>query len=247
MAATEITPAAAASRPSTKETPSGGFGIYRSGQGYWVRVLSAIFSGVLMLAGAGWAWNELEAIRLPTPNWSVRFENPTGTAGAGQALVLYSEATQPPTEIGTCSTVSAGVNEMVVTSIAMKDVPNEDRQYAMSEATRVQTTDGAFSATITDRSGLEIFNKVYLQAGVVSLLLVCGAACIYWLVAARPNSVDFLVDTDGEMKKVNWSTRKNIIDSTWVVVGATFLIAAVLWIFDVMLSEFFKLIKVLET
>jgi len=48
------------------------------------------------------------------------------------------------------------------------------------------------------------------------------------------------------MKKVNWSTRKHIIDSTWVVVGATFLIAAVLWIFDVALSRLMTWINVLQ-
>lgn len=31
-------------------------GIYKPGQGYWVRVLSAVGLGALILATAAWAW-----------------------------------------------------------------------------------------------------------------------------------------------------------------------------------------------
>lgn len=38
------------------------FGIYKPGQGYWTRVMTAIGVGMLGLAGANWAWNELAAV-----------------------------------------------------------------------------------------------------------------------------------------------------------------------------------------
>ena len=39
------------------------FGLYKPGQGYWTRVLSAIGAGTLVLAGVGWAWGQMTRIR----------------------------------------------------------------------------------------------------------------------------------------------------------------------------------------
>ena len=51
----------------------------------------------------------------------------------------------------------------------------------------------------------------------------------------KPKNVDFLVATDSEMKKVNWTSRKELIGSTEIVIIFMFLIAfflfAVDWIF----------------
>jgi preprotein translocase subunit SecE len=70
---------------------------------------------------------------------------------------------------------------------------------------------------------------------------------IYYFVGVKPRSVDFLVATDGEMKKVNWSTRKDVIASTWVVIAASIVLAAGLFVVDILFSEFFRLIGVLDT
>ena len=39
------------------------FAVYKSGQGYWTRVLSAIGAGALVLAGVLWIWKELSVVR----------------------------------------------------------------------------------------------------------------------------------------------------------------------------------------
>jgi len=39
------------------------FSMYKPGQGYWTRVLSAVGAGVLVLAAVGWLWNEFSVIR----------------------------------------------------------------------------------------------------------------------------------------------------------------------------------------
>ena len=44
----------------------------------------------------------------------------------------------------------------------------------------------------------------------------------------KPSNVDFLVATDREMKKVNWTSRKDLIGSTKVVIVFMFLIALIL-------------------
>ncbi|MBC7834538.1 MAG: preprotein translocase subunit SecE [Phycisphaerales bacterium] len=68
---------------------------------------------------------------------------------------------------------------------------------------------------------------------------------IYWLIAVRPASVDFLIATDSEVKKVNWSTRKDIKGSTFVVIGATFILAVFLFAIDVVFKSIFQAIDIL--
>src|SRR3712207_7866772 len=41
----------------------------------------------------------------------------------------------------------------------------------------------------------------------------------------KPANVDFLIATDSEMKKVNWTSRRELIGSTKVVIVFMFLIA----------------------
>jgi preprotein translocase SecE subunit len=69
---------------------------------------------------------------------------------------------------------------------------------------------------------------------------------IYWLVGVRASTAEFLIATDGEMKKVNWSTRKGVIDSTWVVILWSVVLAGGLFVIDGLFAQAFKLIGVLE-
>ena len=68
--------------------------------------------------------------------------------------------------------------------------------------------------------------------GIAVIMLFAGFIVIYWFtgIGRKPN--EFLIATDGEMKKVNWSTRREVYGSTMVVIVATFLIAAVLFVID---------------
>jgi preprotein translocase SecE subunit len=66
--------------------------------------------------------------------------------------------------------------------------------------------------------------------------MLVGLWTIFRYVGTKPSSVEFLIATDEEMRKVNWSTRKIIIDSTKVVVIATFLIAGLIFIFDAIMQ-----------
>jgi preprotein translocase subunit SecE len=58
---------------------------------------------------------------------------------------------------------------------------------------------------------------------------------------------DFFIATEGEMKKVNWSSRQEIVRSTKVVVVTVILFGAFLFLADVLFMEFFSAIKVLQT
>ena len=72
-------------------------------------------------------------------------------------------------------------------------------------------------------------------------------ALFAWRLMNKPANVDFLIATDGEMKKVNWTSRRELIGSTKVVIIFMFLIAFILFAIDIIFGYFFQLIRVLDT
>jgi preprotein translocase subunit SecE len=88
---------------------------------------------------------------------------------------------------------------------------------------------------------------VYVQASAVFLVMAVVAALGYYLLASKPSVVDFMIATEGEMKKVNWSTRREIIGSTWVVIALTAFLAVLCFIFDAVFQALFQAMNVLET
>ena len=83
----------------------------------------------------------------------------------------------------------------------------------------------------------------YIQFGVPSVLVVLLGAVMFYVVN-RAKSADFLIATEGEMKKVSWSSKKEIIGSTKVVIVTTFIMAAILFLVDIIFANMFKLLKV---
>ena len=80
------------------------------------------------------------------------------------------------------------------------------------------------------------------------LPVAVGLAVTYWVftIVYRSSRADFLIATEGEMKKVAWSSRKEVIGSTKVVVFATFILAAMLFLVDFVFQRFFDKIGVLR-
>lgn len=132
------------------------FGLYKSGQGYWTRVMSAIGGGTLGLAAAAWVWDQTKTIKTP-------------------------------------------------------------------------------------------YEVIYLQAVCAGIVAVLTAILVYWLIGVNRKSSEFLIATEGEMRKVNWSTRKMIIGQTWVVVAISIIIAVILFVTDILFALFFRAIDVLQT
>ena len=87
-------------------------------------------------------------------------------------------------------------------------------------------------------SNLEGYN-VYLQYA-LPLAIVIGVACLMFYVINRPRMADFLIATEGEMKKVSWSSRREIIGSTKVVIITTFALAIMLFVVDFLFSSLFQ-------
>jgi preprotein translocase subunit SecE len=85
----------------------------------------------------------------------------------------------------------------------------------------------------------------------ISLGFVAGlsiaVAIIAWFYMNKPVVVDFFIATESEMKKVNWTSRKDLIGSTKVVIGFMFFMAAILFVIDLFFGYFFWLINVLKS
>lgn len=85
-------------------------------------------------------------------------------------------------------------------------------------------------------------------AAVISLLVSAVTALVVWyFVGVSRKGVDFLIATESEMKKVTWSSRKEVWGATKVVIGMVVLMAAGLFIVDVAFTYFFTKIGVLKT
>ncbi len=84
------------------------------------------------------------------------------------------------------------------------------------------------------------------QVGVsVGVIVVCGLV-LYWLLALKRSIADFLIATEGEMKKVNWTSRKEIIGSTKVVIIVTVGMSVLLFTVDLFFMELFGWIGILK-
>lgn len=77
-----------------------------------------------------------------------------------------------------------------------------------------------------------------------------GFGVIFFGIALRlmnkPANVDFLIATDSEMKKVNWTSRKELIGSSKVVILFMFFIAAYLFLNDILFGAIMYWIDVLK-
>jgi preprotein translocase SecE subunit len=70
-------------------------------------------------------------------------------------------------------------------------------------------------------------------------VFVVFAILIFWL-SNKPAVADFLVAAEGEVKKVSWSSRKEIAVSTFVVIAVVVIMAILLGAADLSLKMFFS-------
>lgn len=90
-------------------------------------------------------------------------------------------------------------------------------------------------------------NELYVAAAGAIVIGGIITAITYYLVFVKPRTVDFLIATEGEMKKVNWSTRREIIGSTTAVITISVILAVYCWVLEIGFVAFFRLIKVLDS
>ena len=130
--------------------------IYKSGQGYWVRLMLAIAYGVVIVLGLNWLWGWLE-------------------------------------------TMSFGDIE-----------------------------------------------TVYVQVAAVLVFAVVFGLIGFSIIGIRKRTVEFFIATEGEMKKVNWSSKRELNRSTWAVIAFTVGLALFCFAFDKIFFVFFYWTGVLD-
>jgi len=98
--------------------------------------------------------------------------------------------------------------------------------------------------------------QVFEGDDIVSLMITRGiplafaVVCFYgaWRLSyAKRSTSDFMIATEGEMKKVNWSTRREVIGSTKVVIAFTVFLALFLFLADLGFQQLFKAIGALKS
>jgi len=110
---------------------------------------------------------------------------------------------------------------------------------------------GEIDRILMGESISKLMGRMHLQDPRGAYLLVAVFSLLYaWLAfhfMNKPTSVDFLIATDSEMKKVNWTTRKELMGSTKVVIGFVVVIAVLLLAYDLFFQLLFYLVGVLKT
>jgi len=66
-------------------------------------------------------------------------------------------------------------------------------------------------------------------------LFIALSVLIMWLMN-KPTIADFMIAAEGEMKKVNWSTRQEVTVSTIVVISVVITLAVLLGVADFILQ-----------
>jgi preprotein translocase subunit SecE len=87
--------------------------------------------------------------------------------------------------------------------------------------------------------------KTWVRAGVPAALLVVLGWAIFKAVNL-PKFADFMIQTEGEMKKVSWSSKKEIVASTKIVIVTVAILAIILAVVDFGFTELFHKIGVLR-
>lgn len=83
------------------------------------------------------------------------------------------------------------------------------------------------------------------------VLGLCGGFLIVFFaivhrVMNKPRVVEFLIATDSEMKKVNWTSRAELMGSTKVVIVFMVLVSVILFFFDTFFGQLFYMLKILK-
>jgi preprotein translocase subunit SecE len=84
-----------------------------------------------------------------------------------------------------------------------------------------------------------------IPAAITAAVVAIGAI-VAWRIMNAPNSANFLISTDSEMKKVSWPSREELIGSTRIVILFLFVIALLLFLIDVGTGLLFQIIGLLK-
>ncbi len=81
--------------------------------------------------------------------------------------------------------------------------------------------------------------SLWITTMVPVVVFVALSVLTYWLLN-KPSVADFLIASEGELKKVNWSSRKEVAVSTFVVIVVVLVMGALLGATDLIFSLIFR-------
>ena len=78
---------------------------------------------------------------------------------------------------------------------------------------------------------LQVHDEILLETLVPAGVCLVFGLLIYWLIN-KPMVADFLIAAEGELKKVSWSSRREIVVSTFVVICVVTVLSLLLMFTD---------------
>ncbi|MCU0913618.1 MAG: preprotein translocase subunit SecE [Planctomycetes bacterium] len=81
--------------------------------------------------------------------------------------------------------------------------------------------------------------SLWIATMIPAAILVGLSVLTYWLLN-KPAVADFLIAAEGELKKVNWSSRKEVAVSTFVVIIVVLVMATLLGMTDFVFQLIFQ-------
>lgn len=87
---------------------------------------------------------------------------------------------------------------------------------------------------------LLVYNILLYSLVPMGVCILLGGL-IYWLVN-KPTVADFMIAAEGELKKVSWSSRREIVVSTFVVICVVVVLGVILLIADFVFRYLFMTI-----
>lgn len=89
--------------------------------------------------------------------------------------------------------------------------------------------------------GVPLLGHISLYNTIAIGVVLLGTLALHF-VLNMPNFVDLLIDTESELKKVSWPSKREVRNATIVVVLVTFVMALLLFGFDNLLRWLFQLV-----
>ncbi|MHC4114174.1 MAG: preprotein translocase subunit SecE [Planctomycetota bacterium] len=80
--------------------------------------------------------------------------------------------------------------------------------------------------------------NLWVVTMVPACLFLALAILVYWFLN-KPSIVDFMISSEGEMKKVSWSSKSEIATSTFIVILVVVFMAVLFWFVDLVFQMFF--------
>ncbi len=87
---------------------------------------------------------------------------------------------------------------------------------------------------IRDRSGLPfgVLGREFSAAHIVAAVILLSSVVGVYFVVNRPRVADFLIEVEGELKKVSWPTRREVVGGTVVVLILVIVLAVYIYAAD---------------